>query len=610
VPDSTILRPRTEEGVTFNGVGSHGGAVIVNHQGRKFLVSGDKGLAIHEEVEGSYLPRLISYVEEKVEAPSPNKKGRPKKTKTPMLWIDDDNDGRVQPGECRQVGADWTYYWTPLVDGTLNLYRSRGATWTGHGGKKTVQPYSVVRWDFLGFNERGGLKYGDPSQPTVVATDADGGAVSEVRPEADGSAFYALVAGGTLENGQRAQGSGHRVVKFSAKGEKLWEYQNVHCAFAWTSGTYTPGFLVSAMCFTRGQVPGLVGITGYYGQYFLLDAEDGLFIEALGQDQRSAYTLDHSMVLTENFNGTLFRHPVSGKTYLLGGDADCRLWELTGLEGLKRQTMAVTVSAEQAALANTNGERNRRIQLALLERNTGRKSAALRRLAGAAVDGKDTEWTDVPALAIGEDPSRPAQVQLGYDATHLYARFQVTTATPFQNTPTDFRQLFKTGSALEICLATDTAMRQVKPQNIHPMQVGDLRVVIARRADGTMVATRYRPVIKGAKKPDAAFFETPAAGRESFDEIAVWDDLPMAFRSEKDGYAVEVAIPWGATGITPAPGLRFLADAGVIYGNVGGTRNALRAMWTNRTPEVGVNNDIPTESRLHPNGWGLVTLEP
>jgi hypothetical protein len=32
-------------------------------------------------------------------------------------------------------------------------------------------------------------------------------------------------------------------------------------------------------------------------------------------------------------------------------------------------------------------------------------------------------------------------------------------------------------------------------------------------------------------------------------------------------------------------------------------------MASDRTPEVGVNNDIPTESRMHPYGWGAVQLE-
>ena len=185
----------------------------------------------------------------------------------------------------------------------------------------------------------------------------------------------------------------------------------------------------------------------------------------------------------------------------------------------------------------------------------------------------------------------------------------MATGVPFLNTPTDYRLLFKSGSALELCLTPHTANRQVKAHNVHPMEVGDLRVVLARTADGRMVTTRYRPKTKDSKKPFAAYFETQAAGRESFDEIAEWNDLPIHYREVKGGYVVEVAVPWSATEIEPRAGLRFLFDAGVIYGNEGGNRNASRAMWSDRTPEVGVNNDIPTECRLHPNGWGLVVME-
>jgi hypothetical protein len=319
--------------------------------------------------------------------------------------------------------------------------------------------------------------------------------------------------------------------------------------------------------------------------------------------------MDHTFVATENFNGNIFKHPKTGRTYFTGGDCDCRIWELTGLDSMKRRTVKITMTAEMAARAAASAAQNRRVQLALMRRNTGRKSATLRRLKGAAADGKDDEWQGVAALPLGDDKAKPAQVQLGYDEQSLYTRFQVTTKTPFRNTPTDYRLLFKSGSALELCLTPHVARRTVRAHNVHPMQVGDLRIVIARTADGKLVATRYRPRIKARKKPFAAHFETPAAGRENFDEIAEWNDLPMHYRKGKGGYVVEIAVPWSATDITPSAGLKFLADAGVIYGNTGGTRNAARAMWSDRTPEVGVNNDVPTESRLHPNGWGIVVLE-
>ena len=45
-PDATILRDRTEEGVPMASVSIHGGARIVVHQGRKFLLTGGRARAI------------------------------------------------------------------------------------------------------------------------------------------------------------------------------------------------------------------------------------------------------------------------------------------------------------------------------------------------------------------------------------------------------------------------------------------------------------------------------------------------------------------------------------------------------------------------------------
>jgi hypothetical protein len=417
------------------------------------------------------------------------------------------------------------------------------------------------------------------------------------------------VSGGLVARGERAQGNGARIVKYSADGKELWRYANVHVGFAWTSATYTPGFVVAAFRCTSWQHPDLLPVTSYYGQYFLIDKHDGLFVDALGQDQRSAYTMDHTFVATENFNGNIFKHPKTGKSYFTGGDCDCRIWELTGLDSIQRQTLPVSMNAEQAALAVRNSKQNEQAQLAVIARQTGRKSAVLKPLVAAAVDGKDDEWKGVAALPIGDDKARPAQVQIGYDDQDLYARFQVVTDVPFRNTPTDYRLLFKSGSALELCLTPHLDERKVGVNNRHPMQLGDLRILIARTADGKLIATRYVPKTRAKNKPAAHYFETKAAGREDFDEIAEWNDLPMSYREINGGYVVEVAVPWKATAVNPGAGLKFLFDAGVIYGNQGGTRNALRAMWSDRTPEVGVNNDIPTESRMHPNGWGLVVVE-
>ena len=48
---------------------------------------------------------------------------------------------------------------------------------------------------------------------------------------------------------------------------------------------------------------------------------------------------------------------------------------------------------------------------------------------------------------------------------------------------------------------------------------------------------------------------------------------------------------------------------GVIYGNKGGTKNAIRYLWSDKSPEVSIINDIPSEIRIHPNQWGGWVLE-
>ena len=587
-PDGTILRSRMEEGIEFREADYHAGGTVVTRDGRKFmLVNGTMthgGPTLYEEVGGKWVPRMTAD------------------------WLDANNDGKVQAEEKGPALARVSTGRQTVIDGHLNLYSYVGDTWlepTAPGRRN--QPFDIVRLDFLGFGPQGEVRYAD--QIKVVAHDDEGGAFNGVCADDDGSS-YAMLSGGLLGRGERAQSSGGRIVKYGPDGKERWRYTNIHPGFAWTSSSYTPGFIAAAFRMDSAQHPDLLPVTSYYGQYYLLDKQDGLFVDALGQDQRSAYTMDHTMVLTENFNGQIFKHPQTGKTYFTGGDADCRIWELTGLDSIERATVPITVDAALLAQAAKNGEQNQKAALALQAKYAGgRKSAVIPRLAGAAADSSDAEWQGVAAMPIGDDPSQGSRVQFGYDEQHLLVRFEITSAAPFVNTPTDFRQLFKSGSGLEICLTPKLDERKVGANNRHPMEVGDLRVVIGRTKDGTLLATRYRPKIEGKEKPLAAFFETPAAGREDFDEIAEWNDLPMHYREIPGGYVVEVAIPWGATAVKPAAGTKFLLDAGLIGGNEGGTRNATRALWSDRTPEVNVNNDIPTESRMHPNGWGLVELE-
>lgn len=571
------------------------GSIIVRDK-RQFLWIGNGRLGgcLYELVDGMAVPRM-RLVKARGRGPAS------------YWWLDDNNDGKVAAAEVRledPLPPETGFFWAGVpMDGNLSIYTYRGVAWHGQGGPKTTKPYSIVKWPCKGFNAQGGLAFDSPSKAAVVATDPDGGAVSDFVVDAKGD-LYVLVSGGTLARGEREQGSGHRVVKFSANGKKLWEYHKVHCAFAWTSDSYTPGDIVGVCCFSSGSTDALVALTGYYGHYFLLDKRDGLFVDALGEDQRSPYTMGHHMVHTENFNGTLYRRATDGKTYFSGGDADMRIWELTGLDTLKRQSVAVGVTPALYAQSKENAQQAATAQAAKL----GKKACYVQRLRGGRADGRYDEWGAAKVLTIHMDEKRAASAQLGYDDQNLYLRFQVTDESPLKNTPTDYKLLFKTGDAVELQISPDLNTRNVRGQNQQDPRVGDTRLIVTRKPDGAMVATVLRPRITARQKPHRHTYES-VVWKETFDEVREVNDLPMHAKVGADSYVVEAAVPWTLLGIRPEPGLKLAGDVGVIYGDKGGTRNAIRYLWNDKSPEVSINNDIPSEVRMHPNDWGRLALE-
>jgi hypothetical protein len=581
--DATVFPPRTEGKIEFKVPGHHHGGVIVKRDNRKFLWVREVGYgALHEFVGDALVPRMVIQTGD-----------RP-------CWIDRNNDGKVQDDELFKNPGTMAFPWMGIpIDNRLNLYGYRGDSWANQGNPPSTKPFQVLRWECLGFNDKGGLQYGDMAKPVVAASDTTGGRVSDLTVDDEGNS-YVLVSGGSLERGVRAQGSGHRVVKYSSTGQRLWEYHNVHCAFAWTSGPYVPGYLVGVSAFATGSTKDLIPLTGYYGQYFLLDKQDGLFVDALGEDQRSGYTMGPHMVLTENFNGSLFADPKAGTTYFLGGDADTRLWEMTGLDRIERRKGTIQVTAAQAARSKENAKKASQIAFASRRRAT----VAVPRISGTS----DDRWNAAQPLPIVLEAGRSALAWLGYDDRNLYARFQVQSDVPLLNTPVDPNLLFKSGSAVEIQLGTDLSNRSVQGQNVQGMAVGDLRLIVSRTKDNKTVATLYRPRTSEVAKPNKARFQSPT-GQEEFDEVVSWNDLPVVYTSSKTGYTVELTVPWQRLGVQPKAGLTLIGDVGIIFGNQGGTRNAVRYLWSDRSPEVSINNDIPSEVRIHPNQWGKWVLK-
>lgn len=586
-PAATVIRPRTDNDIPLYGGNTYGPPVFISQQGRTFCWGFD-GYAtgtLYEKIGEQFIPRLSS------------------RRTPPAVWIDDNNDGRVQTEEVRNGASLGTNSWGTTVDSHLNLYiRGEGYSYSAPwgGADPVTTPYSLVRWEFKGFNAQGGLVYGDLAHMPTAVRDVTGGAVNGECVDTDGS-LYTLIFAKDLRRGETANGSGNRLIAFTPTGEKRWEYRNVSHCFGFTTEIYSPGYIVSATKFCRGCSKNILAITGYYGQYFLVDKQDGLFIDALGQDQRLGPPCGPDVTYTENFNGFCYTAK-NGKTYLLGGDADCRVWEIRGLETIRRQSAPVTVTAAMVARAAENAAHNANMRQA----GIGKKMTTIPHFR-KVTDNITAEWSSAPGLVILSDDTRAANGQLGYDDNNLYARFQVKDDSPLRNTPNDDALLFKTGDAVELQLGTDLGLR--KPHvNGEEAVVGDLRLLVTRTPEGKMVATLYRPKIADTQKPHQHTFTSPT-GTEAMDEVVAVNTLATGYTATADGYVVEIAIPWSLLGITPKSGTMLVGDLGIIYGNPGGTKNATRYLWSDHSPEVSINNDIPNESRIRPNQWGRLVLE-
>jgi hypothetical protein len=173
-PDATILRERTEEGVKLPQVDVHTGGWIYVVKGRKFLVVPEmyrRAIGVYEEVKDAWVPRLAFSVADR-------------KTKSPArLWIDANNDGKVQETEARPGGESFA---EGVVDPDLNFYVCTGDRWTEPRAEgRCTTPYTISRLDFLGFAANGALQYAE--QPKLVVHDDEGGSVSGYCVGADGA---------------------------------------------------------------------------------------------------------------------------------------------------------------------------------------------------------------------------------------------------------------------------------------------------------------------------------------------------------------------------------------------------------------------------------------
>jgi hypothetical protein len=196
-----------------------------------------------------------------------------------------------------------------------------------------------------------------------------------------------------------------------------------------------------------------------------------------------------------------------------------------------------------------------------------------------------------------------AALRVGND--RLYAAFKTGDPKTLDNAGTSLQNLFKTGGALDLMLATDPAS---DPQR-KSAAVGDIRLLVSL-VKGKPVAVLYRQVAREGSR-NSVLFESPLRSLRIDDVEDVTRSLQFVAggsgtHSDTAAGNFEFSIPLELLGLKPKPGENLRGDIGLLRGD--GLRTTQRVYWSNKA--TGLVSDVPSEAELTPQLWGKVKLVP
>jgi DNA-binding beta-propeller fold protein YncE len=384
-------------------------------------------------------------------------------------------------------------------------------------------------------------------------------------------------------------------------GKTLWTFPNrwVGVGGGHEAPLPTSGEMQGVMYFL-GSAPldsdsDVMVMNSNYGRFFVMTT-DGIYLDEFFRDVRVSQTSDAYLIGGEPFGG-YFGRGEDGKYYLQSGHTDYRIFEIDGLEQIKRSDGQVTVSKQQANDA----------QLSLEHLQAQSQESKIATVFSAAsetsiLDNPDQwpgNWTSIQ----WGDPSQTfpfAQVKAVRSPTALHLAYRVKDPSPWRNTGNDRTMLFKTGDSVDFQFSTDAAG---DPNRIGPAP-GDKRLLIAPfHQQSNAILYSYRE--PNATAPLA--FSSPWRS-ERVDRVIQLKDARISTVIGSASYELRAVVPLSDLGL-PGPGSDTLlrGDFGVIYGDADGTVDQLRSYWSNKA--TGIVNDVPGEVTVTPRLWGQLHFE-
>lgn len=491
------------------------------------------------------------------------------------VWVDGNSDGIVQPEELsleRRESNDKRSCWFTGVDDDLTLW--------GLGGYRDVYRLAVKE-----FTPDGVPIYPVRAEMQPLFTKASGPDAS-IWMDAKRQRVFGFEAKG---GDSRMRGEWAGVSCYDFTGKLLWLYRDSWLGFASDAPFYRPGYVIGVSKFI-GQAEldngvGLLVMPGYYGDYSMLST-DGLWVHSFCQDNRLGGGADANTVFIENMTGIFFRNTQNGKVYLIGGDIDARVWEVTGLETITTRTTPLTITPAEFAASQQAAK-------TLVKAGAAAPIVLSPAPDKVAIDGKFGDWKLDRVITIDAGAGRGAKVALAIDQKNLYASFKVDDRSPMVNGATDPALLFKGGDVCDVMLATDA---KADPKRVKPV-AGDTRLSFAV-IDGKPVCVIYQVISTGPKSPIT--FSSPT-GSESFERVQILTSAVVAVQQNSNGYELEASVPLAEIGFQPDATRATLGDVGVLFGTDGGGRTILRAYHANK--DTMIVEDVPTEARLSPAKW-------
>jgi len=509
-----------------------------------------------------------------------------------LAWLDRDDDGRVDDDEVVRGGsADWggTDYWGLRPSQNLDLFFSRGVARPGLRLRcVAVTPggtplYDLTRFEPMAGECQNGIGLRDGSYNSGCAGER-GDYFDEMR----------------------------RIWPADAPPRRTFWFRGEHTG-RWTYRLPEPGVVLYPF-----QAHGVADLSAGgevvcwvsdFGQRYLF-TDDMLYVAQLFADARASFEswpdrpergfLANQMAPgQESFHGT-FSRLADGRYLLTSGFTDCRVFEVTGLDSVRRIAGETEIRPQHLP---------RMAEIRQLRLTGGKSAAAVtvpRAAKPIALDGKLDDWPREGAVEIKVDAERGARVLAACDEANLYVAWEVRDPSPLLNKAPRWELAFKGGDAVDLFWRPPGE----KLGDPNP-RAGDLRLLLTE-LEGRPRAVLYRPV-SAAKRP-FTFDAFEGAGRPNavtMDEVRLADEVKVAVAKGNAGYTVEAAIPWallGVAGGASVPRGEGRIDFGVLFSDPKGTATALRACWHNR--DTNITSDIPTEARLQPALWGACRFAP